>query len=216
MDKSVRLLIAEDQPLVRIGLQHLLGLAQKFTIIGHATTLIEAYRLCQELQPDMLLIASNLLPFPTRPTLIRLREEYPQMKLLLLIEEQRGNNLHDLLHTGVSGYILKNDSTETVITATHTIADGGQFFSPAVSSTPYMPTAPALKEVAPVAPVLTSREMEIVNLLSKGFDNRTIARELDLAYQTVRNRLSVIYEKLGIQSRAEAILWAIQQRNAAA
>jgi len=214
MDKPVRLLIAEDQPLVRIGLQYLLGLAKKFTIIGHASTLIEAYRLCQELSPDMLLISSNLLPFPTRPTLAHLREEYPQMKLLLLIEECREGCLHDLLRADVAGCVLKNDPTETVMAATHVIADGGQFFSPAVPHPPTFQTPPVNKEIPLSTTLLTSRELEIVNLLSKGVDNRTIARELDLAYQTVRNRLSVIYEKLGVQSRSEAILWTIQQKQA--
>lgn len=214
MDKPVRLLIAEDQPLVRIGLQHLLGLAKKFTIIGHASTLIEAYRLCQELYPDMLLISSNLLPHPTRPTLSHLRKEYPQMKLLLLIEEYRESSLYDLLNAGVAGCVLKNDPTETLMTATHTIADGGHYFSYAVPITPHGTNVPVAEEATQKTKILTAREVEIVNLLSKGFDNRAIARELDLAYQTVRNRLSVIYEKLGVQSRAEAILWTIQQKSA--
>lgn len=214
MDTPVRLLIAEDQPLVRAGLQYLVGLTKTYTILAYASTLLHAYQLCQRLHPDILLISLNLLPLPIRPTLEQLREEYPQMRLLLLGEECNVSCLHDLLKAGVAGYVQKNDPTENVISAIRAIANGDNYFSHAALTAFFIPTPRHIEPYALEMYPLTKRETDIVNLLIKGLDNRMIASELGLAYQTVRNRLCVIYEKLGVQSRAEAIIHVTRQGSA--
>ena len=211
MKKAIKLLIAEEQPLIRAGLQHLFGSSKKFTIIAQATTLLQTFRLCQQLEPDILVLSLNLLPLPIQPTINDLREYYPNVQLLLLGGDCDHNCLRDLLNAGIAGYILKSDPTEAVNAAIYAIANGGSYFSHAVltSLDQVLDSHEVPKETQP----LTKRELQIVNLLLRGLDNRMIASELGLAHQTIRNRLSMIYKKLGVQSRAEAIVRVNQQEN---
>ena len=211
-EQVVKLLIAEDQPLIRAGLQHVFGTTKKFKIVADASTLLQAYQLCQQLHPDILLLSLNLLPFPTKPTLNDLRNDYPQLKLLLMGGDCEDDCLRDLLNAGVAGYVLKSDPTEAINAAIHAIAKGGSYYSHAAltSINRILFSQEDRRRVDPM-PQLTKRELQIINLLARGMDNRMIARELNLAYQTVRNRLYTIYKKLGVQSRAEAIIWANQQ-----
>lgn len=125
--------------------------------------------------------------------------------MVILTAYQDGETVRDLINLGVSGYVLKDDEPELLMKAITRVGQGGAWFSPRVLAS--WAEQPQRRLAGSEIPDLTDREREMLQLVKRGLGNKQIATELHLQPQTVSNYLHTLYGKLGVGSRAEAIVW---------
>lgn len=203
--QTIHVLLADDHSLIRMGIRAVLMLEPDIALVGEATNGHEVRQLAQVLQPDVVLLDLNMpgpAPFETVCTLQKL---CPDSKLTILTAYDDDAYVRSLVGAGVAGYILKDEATEVVVRAIRVILQGGNWFSRAVMEK--LVSAP--REKIPV-PNLTWRERQLLSMVARGWSNTEIAAELQLAEQTVRNYASRLYAKLEVNTRAQAIIWAVE------
>ena len=205
MNDTIKVLLADDHPLVRSGIRATLAADGDVLLVGEATNSDDVRRLCLDLDPDVLLLDLNM-PGP-RPveTVTYLREHCPRLKIIVLTAYDDDAYVRGLLAAGVAGYVLKDEAPETVIKAVRTVVNGGTWFSQTIVQG-LVQQSNRLSSLN--HPPLTERDRQVLSMIARGWDNVRIASELSLAEQTVRNYISRIYSKLGLTSRGEAIIWA--------
>lgn len=205
MSKLIRVLLADDHPLVRAGIRTTMNAEQDIDLVGEAVNGHEAQHLCRELKPDVLLLDLNM-PGPQAIEIIAyVHTHCPTTNVVVLTAYDDDAYIQGLLSAKVDGYVLKDEATESVANAIRTVCNGGTWFSRTIVE------KLLLSRTAPLAsddPTLTEREHQILAMIGRGFDNAKIAAELHLAEQTVRNYVSRLYVALGVNSRSEAIIWA--------
>lgn len=202
MTTPIRVLLADDHPLVRAGLRATLAAAPDLALVAEAATADEVQHLCRQHQPDVVLLDLAMPGPPPAVTVARLREDSPALRVIILTAHDEEAYVRALIALGVAGYVLKDEAPEALVQAIHSVAQGGSWFSSAVIRKLAEPERPS-----PAAGALTARERQLLGLLAQGWDNARIAGELHLSEQTVRNYLSRLYAKLGVRSRAEAMAW---------
>ncbi len=210
MTEKIRVLLADDHPLIRAGISTVLQAAPHLTLVGDASSGEETRRLSRELQPDVLLLDLYMPGPPPLETVAWLRQHCPATKIIILTAYDDSAYVRSLMAAGVEGYILKDEATETVVSAIQIVADGNTLYSRSVLMKLAQEQERKTAVVPPASPVqnLSNREYQVLELVAQGWDNRRIADELQLAQQTIRNIVSRIYTKLEIKSRAEAVIWA--------
>jgi DNA-binding NarL/FixJ family response regulator len=195
---SVRVVIADDHPVVRSGICDMLTAADGITVVGEAEDGAEALRLTREEHPDVLLLDVEMPERSGVEVARELQTESNPTRLLALSSYDDQEYVQGLLKNGASGYLTKENAPELIIEAVRAVARGEVrwFVQPSPSS--------------PTAPDLTSREKEILQVMARGLSNDEIAEELHLAESTIRKHATNIYRKLGVDSAREAIAWAWQ------
>ena len=204
----VRILLADDHPLIRTGLHTTLEQEKDFVVIGEATTGTETHRLCEELSPDILLLDLGM-PGPSPATTVRLiMDQCPQVKIIILTAHDDEVYVRNLVGLGVAGYILKDEAPETLVRAIQAAIEGDAWFSRRIIDILARPgnEAGCVEENCH----LTDREFEVLHQMAKGSANSQIAEALAIAEGTVKNHIVNIYQKLGVHSRAEAVAWVWQ------
>ena len=206
---SLRILIADDHPLVRKGLRSVLGTVPEFEVIGEATSGREAAERAAALQPDVVLMD---LQMPGGSGIEATREivgANPQIRVLVVTLFEDEESVFTALRAGARGYVLKDADEEDLVAAVRAVGRGEAIFSPSVAArvlayfaTPRPPAPPQL------FPTLTDREREVLSLIARGASNTAIARQLSLSPKTVGNYVSNIFGKLQVADRAEAIIRA--------
>jgi DNA-binding NarL/FixJ family response regulator len=206
MNTPIRILLADDHPLVRSGIRTMLSAEEDMILVAEATTGDEAQRLAVELEPQVLLLDLNMPGPPAIETLSYLRVQRPDVKVLVLTAYNDDAYVRGLVTSGVAGYVLKDEAAEAVVRAIRAVVQGDSWFSRSIMEklAHRVVDGPELSD----EPILTNRERETLNLMARGWDNARIATELNLAEQTIRNYVSRIYLALSLSSRAEAVIWA--------
>lgn len=206
MTSKINILLADDHPLVRAGLNSILSEELDFNIVGEATDSKEVEYLCRRHQPDILLLDLNMPGAPAVQTVKHINVNHPNIKILILTAYDDEAYIRAMTMMEVDGYLLKDDAPDLVIKAIRSIVTGNSWFSDSILKkilflhpTPQTPTAK-----------LSHRDQDLLMLLTRGLDNLSIAKELDLSSQTVRNNLSELYAKIGVKSRIMATIWAIK------
>lgn len=208
MSTPIRVLLADDHPLVRAGLRATVATAADINVIGEATTGDQVLGLCQTLQPDIVLLDLQMPGPPPGRTVADLRAHCPAVRVLVLTAHDDDAYVQGLLAAGVAGYVLKDEVPETLLHAIRGVARGGAWFSQAIVAK----LTRAIGNPPGDAPDLTGRERDLLLALEQGWDNARIAAELHLSEQTVRNYLSRLYTKLDVHSRTEALVWLRDHR----
>jgi two-component system response regulator DesR len=205
----IRVAVVDDHPHVAIALRSLLRETPDIELVAEARQGCEVATLVRQTRPDVLLLDLFIEPeFDALATVRRLRQDYPQLKICLLSAYQEPSLVHDMLQSGVHGYILKDDDyVSRIDEIVRGLASGQIYLSPQA----YLALAKATREVGKEI-ILTDREIEILHLAQRGLPNPQIARALHLSAGTVRNHLSAIYRKLDVHSRHEALQVAEQRR----
>lgn len=205
MLRTIRVLVAVQEPVERIGIQSMLSDDTDLTVVAETDDSIEAIRLCRELQPDIVLSTLHVAGSKPVDFVIHLRQDCPQTKILLWSTRCETTYLHELVKAGIAGYLLKDVTPDGVVKAIGAVIEGINCFSPSVIGELIREeeNEPDLVEVFD----LTWRERQILGLMGEGKGNNYIAEKLDLSPQTIRNYSSSLYSKLGVGSRNEAILW---------
>ncbi len=200
-EAHIRVMIADDHPLIRSGLRSALSSEPGMLLVGEATNGEEAQRLCQEHQPDVLLLDLRMPGPSALDTVEYLRRYCPQIRVLMLTAYDDEAHVRGLVEAGVSGYLLKEEAPVTVVKAVRSVMSGGKWFSRSIAE-----KLAGLTE----SPVLTRRELEVLQSVTEGKTNHQIAEELHIAEVTVRFHLRSIYNKINVRTRTEAVRWAMQ------
>jgi len=203
--------IIDDHPIVRAGMRAILDSAGDIDILGEGVNGADALRLVNEHDPDVLALDVSLPDMNGVAVTRTLRQQGARTAILILTVHDDPQTVFGLLESGAVGYVLKDEALETLVSAVRSAARGETWLSPAVAGQVVRrAVAGSASDATEALSALTPREVEVLRLIARGLDNTAIAQELCLTKRTVQNHISNIYGKLGVASRAEAVLLAIR------
>lgn len=207
MEKAskIRVLIADDHPLFRQGVQTMLETADDMLWIGEATTGEEAVRLAEELQPDVILMDIRMPGLSGMEAAQRIQGSRPHIRILMLTMFSDNLSVLTAMKAGARGYILKDSSKEDILRAIRAVANGEAIFGSDVASR-VIDLATRPSSAVQSFSDLTQREKDVLSLLADGASNAEIANVLNLSIKTVANNVSAILNKLQVQDRFQAML----------
>jgi two-component system response regulator NreC len=196
---------------VRSGLRALLAADADIEVVGEAENGVEALRLAGELAPDMILLDVTMPPDNGIRTAERLKERFPQIRVLILTMHEDESLLHEALRAGASGYVIKRAEESEILAAIRAAIRGDIYVHPSMTrALLQQPVAAEHRRVSAVD-ALTRRELDVLRLLAKGNTNRQIAGLLGLSMRTVENHRANLLGKLGLVSRVELVNYAEEQ-----
>jgi two-component system, NarL family, response regulator LiaR len=201
----IRVLISDDHGVVRQGLRMFLSLDPDIQVVGEASDGREALEMARELVPDVVLM-DLLMPVMNGIEATRaIRSALPEVEVMALTSVLEDASVTDAIRAGAIGYLLKDTNVEELHRAVRGAAEGRVQLAPEAA-------ARLMREVrAPESPeALTARESEVLELLARGHANKQIASELYVSEKTVKAHVSAILKKLGVQSRTQAALHAVE------
>ncbi|NJN66547.1 MAG: response regulator transcription factor [Chloroflexaceae bacterium] len=207
----MKIVICDDQALIRDGLSLLLGLERDIEVVGLAQDGAEAVELVAQHQPELVLMDLKMPGMNGIEATRQIRARYPSIKVLVLTTYDDDAWVFDAIRAGAAGYLLKDLPREEVIKAVRGTVAGQAFVDPSVAGKLIQQVAS--EQVAPstrITDILTGRETEVLCLLAQGCSNTEIAARLHLSEGTVRNHLSTIFAKLNVADRTQAAILAIQ------
>jgi DNA-binding NarL/FixJ family response regulator len=210
----VRVLVADDQRVVREGLVTILGLLPEIEVVGAAADGEEAVALAVELAPEVVLMDLRMPVCDGVEATRRLRAEVPDVDVLVLTTYADDRSLLAALRAGARGYLTKDAGAEQVQDAIRAVARGEAAIDPAVQhhlidalAARAGPTAP---EAPPLPDGLTPREAEVLGLLAQGLSNIEIAERLVVSEATVKSHINHLFTKTGVRDRAQAVTYAFR------
>lgn len=210
---TIRILLAEDHVVVRQGTRQLLEREEDFEIVGEAGDGEEAVRLAQEVKPDIVIMDVAMPKLSGIEATRQIKAILPATSVLVLTGYDYDEYIFSMLEAGAAGYLLKSVSGDELIGAVRAVFAGEPMIHPTVLrklmtrfKTPAAKPTPA-SSLLP----LSEREMEVLKVAAKGMSNRDIAHELFISERTVQAHMRSIFNKLGVGSRSEAILYGLKR-----
>jgi RNA polymerase sigma factor (sigma-70 family) len=208
-----RVLIADDDDLMRAGLIELLTADPDIEIIGQASTGRQAVAQARRLTPDVVLMDVRMPDLDGIGATRELSQAAPEAKVLILTTFEQDDYIFDALRAGASGFLLKRTRPEELIAGVHTIAAGDSLLSPSVTRRVIdrmaQQPAPELVDRAALGE-LTAREREVLELIARGLSNREIAAALVVQESTIRTHVKRILMKLRLRDRIQAVIFAYE------
>lgn len=214
MDKQLKIILVDDQNLCRSGLSELFGKCHDFFILG-ATGTIEGLRELLGKQPDLLILDLRMKPMDGLAMLGQLRKEKCEVPVVMLTMSDSETDLKNAIRAGVRGYLLKDMAPDDVVDAIRRVAAGELVVAPAmtIKMIEMLRTDLQGEELKNPFKSLTEREREILQLLSRGESNKSIANTLSISYDTVKQHVRHILTKLNLSSRVKAaVLFTVDQQ----
>ena len=197
----IRVLIADDQALVRGGFRMILEAQEDIEVVGEAADGDQALAAVAELAPDVVVIDLVMPNTDGIEAIRRLKATAPATRAIVLSSFIEDDKLFPAVRAGAAGYLLKDVQPQELVAAIRTVHGGGSLLHPAVA-------ARLMREIA--SDPLTPREREVLALIGRGMPNKLIARELAVAEKTVKAHVSSILAKLGVSDRTQAALYAVR------
>lgn len=208
-----RVLIADDDELMRAGLAELLAGEQSIEIVGQARTGREAVERTRKLKPDVVLMDVRMPDMDGIAATAELGRAAPEAKVLILTTFEQEDYIFDALRVGASGFLLKRTPPEELIAGVHTVGAGESLLSPSVTRRVIdrmaQQPAPDVSNQAKLSE-LTARELEVLELVAAGFSNREIAAQLVIEQATVRSHMRRILMKLDLRDRVQIVIFAYE------
>ncbi|MCP8463311.1 two-component system response regulator NarL [Pseudomonas sp. ZM23] len=207
-DDRARILLVDDHPMMRKGVIQLLEFENDLCVVGEAGNGEEALRLARELEPDMILLDLNMKGMTGLDTLRAMRENDVDARIVVFTVSDDRHDVINVLRAGADGYLLKDMEPERLLEHIRQAATGQLAISPQLTQV----LAQALRgdDRPKGIEELTDRERQILRQLAHGYSNKMIARKLDITEGTVKVHVKRVLHKLGMRSRVEAAVWAVE------
>ncbi|TET55510.1 MAG: response regulator transcription factor [Anaerolineales bacterium] len=210
---EIRVLLVDDQQLVREGLRVLLDMVPDVRVVGEASNGAEAVELARRLKPDVVLMDVRMPELDGVAATRLIRSACPEVRVLILTTFDDDEYVFEGLRAGAAGYLLKDVPSEQLTEAIRATARGEAFIHPAVTSKVVAEFARLTerehsRREQPLDEPLSARELEVLALLAEGLSNREIGERLFIATGTAKNHVSSILAKLGVRDRTQAVLQA--------
>jgi len=206
-----RIVLVDDHEVVRLGLKSLLDRHPQFEVIGEAGSAREALEQVAALEPDVVVMDIRLPGTSGIEACEQIVDQHPDIKVIMLTSYAEDEMLFSAIRAGASGYVLKQIASEELIKAIEAVGRGEALLDPAVTQRVFQEVRRAVKEEeASAFAHLSQQEKHVLLLVSEGKTNREIAKNLFLGEGTVRNYVSSILSKLGVNNRAEAAAYAVE------
>jgi DNA-binding NarL/FixJ family response regulator len=207
--KPIRILIVDDHPVVREGLVGMISTQSDMRVVGEAGNGLEAIRQAHLLSPDLILMDLQMPNLDGAAAIRQIRKELPDCRILVLTAFDSDERILHSIEAGAQGYLLKGVPRDELFRAIRVVAEGGSLLQPSVAARLLSRVGQMLKQEE-ATEHLTDREMEVLRLLARGHRNKEIAEALVISERTVKFHVGVIFQKLGVTNRAEAVSKAIQ------
>ncbi|MDI6860476.1 MAG: response regulator transcription factor [Caldisericia bacterium] len=211
MSEKIKILIVDDQKLIREGLKVLLELEKDFLIVGEASNGLEAYEAYIKLKPDVVLMDIQMPVMNGVEAIKKIKEFDENSKIIILTTFDDDQYVYDGLKSGALGYILKDTSIEKLSETIKIVYSGGALIEPFITKkilSELSKFEKTKKSKDELIEELNLRELEILRLISKGYTNQEIANKLNLSVGTVKNYVTTILQKIGAKDRTEAAILA--------
>jgi DNA-binding NarL/FixJ family response regulator len=210
MDAPIRIIVADDHPVVRGGLVALLRTIPGLDVVGEAADGETAVRLTHEHRPDVVLMDVRMPGVDGVEATRQIREQTAESRVLILTMYDDDATVFTAMKAGAQGYLLKESEQDDIVRAVHAVVAGEAIFGPGVAARVlgYFTEPPQAVAADYPFPELTDRERQVLESLAQGRSNADIAAELFLSPKTVSNQLTAIFAKLQVASRGEAIVRA--------
>lgn len=201
----IRLLLIDDHPVVREGLAGMLAGQADFEVVGEASDGAQGVTLCQRLEPDVVLMDLRMPGMDGVTAIQTLREKRPDIHILVLTTYDSDSDIVRAIEAGATGYLLKDAPREDLFRAIRATARGESVLAPAVA------TRLMQRMREPETVELSGRELEVLQLVARGTNNRQIGKALHISEATVKTHLIHIFNKLGVDDRTAAVTVALEK-----
>ena len=210
----IRIVLADDHEIVRSGLKMLIESAPDMKVVGEAADGEQAYELVAREKPDILLVDISMPPGQSGLVACgRITQDHPSTRIIVVTMFAEPEYLYFTLQGGAAGYLLKNSSSEELVSAIRMVQGGGTYIHPKMVESLTRQLFSSSGEGEDVSyKQLTTRELEILQLLAKGHTNKEISEKIYLSIKTVEAHRSKIYAKLGFRTRADLVAYAIRHK----
>ena len=205
LQKRIRVLIADDHPVVRGGLRGMFATQPDLELVGEAKTGTEAVSLAGRLKPDVVLMDLRMPEMDGVAATERIKDSNPETRVVVLTTYDSDSDILRAVEAGATGYLLKDAPEETLYEAIRAVAEGRPLLAPSATTLLMERTRRQPEEN------LSGREVEVLGLVARGSSNREIAEALWISEATVKSHLIRIYAKLGVTDRTAAVTTAIER-----
>jgi len=209
MDK-IRVLVVEDEMVVRDGIVTILSLQSTLEVVGEASDGIQAVEMARKVSPDVILLDMAMPNQDGLTTIPMLKEILPDVRILVLTSFAESDMVFKAVRSGALGYLLKDARRGQLIQALHDVARGQAYISPSIALR-VIQDVDHPSEVLYTSSPLTPRELETLHLIARGLTNQEIADSLSVAERTIAKYVSSILDKLHLANRTQAALYAIRE-----
>jgi len=209
---KIRVLLADDHDLFRQGVRRLLEGTATLEVVGEARTGEDTVRLVEELAPDIVLLDIAMPALSGIDAARLIKATSPRTGIIMLTVHADEEHLFEAIKAGAMGYLLKDASADELVRAIRVVHEGEGLLAPSMAAKVMREFARTQQttDLAAVLHPLTSREVEILQHVTAGLANKEIARQLSISERTVKNHLSNILEKLHLNSRTQAAVYALR------
>ncbi len=209
---SLKIILVDDHILVRQGISSLLRGEPGLEIVGEARNGIEALDLCGRVRPDLVLMDIHMPVMNGMECTRVLRENFPDLKIIVLSMHNSSSYLLEMITAGASGYVLKNSSKEELMLAINKVAGGGVYISPELTLTVLEDFKDRHNATVdePVSVPLSDGEKQILDLIAEGLTNTQMAKKLFISIRTVESRRKKLLDKTGTTNTATLIKFAVK------
>ena len=207
----IRVLLTDDHQLFRQGLRRLLEAERDIEVVGEASNGVEVQHMVSELRPDVVLMDVSMAVVDGIAATREIVRQWPSCRVIVLSMHAQEGHLFQALQAGAVGYLLKTAAAEQVVTAVRAAASGGAVIDPALNDRVLVEFRRMASKLGVEDELgqLSEVEMQLLRLIASGLSNKEVAARLSFAESTVKNRLSVLFQKIGVADRTQAAIYAI-------
>ena len=212
MKSPARILIADDHTILRAGIRSLLDMMPDIQVVGEVDNGKDAIYHAGQLKPDLVLTDLSMPKTNGTEAIQRIKSRYPDIKILVLTVHKTEEHVHAALKAGANGYVLKDDTSDELITAISNIMAGKTYLSPSICNEVVMGylADPNKEKIISSLDLLTTREREVMKLIAEGYRNKDVAQYLSISLKTVEKHRSNLMKKLDLHSASSITSFAIK------